>query len=215
MHRTVLFDNDGVLIDSEKEFFSVAQNIFSQAGLRITASAWARDFLGQGLHTWQIAHSLGMEESSARALASQRDETWKIRLRTKVPLVSGMEQLLQTLAMQNVPMAVVTGAPRSHFEGLHRHHDLQKYFRFSLTCDECAAVKPLPDAYLMAAHCFNVLPEQCLVVEDSPRGVRAAKAAGMRCVLLHTELTDVSALSLADQVAENVHELAMILNNAL
>lgn len=215
MFRAILFDNDGVLIDSEKEFFAVTRSVFSRAGLTLVASDWARDFLGMGLHTWQIAHSLGMEEASARDLAAQRDETWKNRLRSTVPQVPGMESLLQALSVRGVPMAVVTGAPRGHFEGLHRHHDLQKYFRFSLTYDECAAVKPLPDAYLMAAKRLGVLPEQCLVVEDSPRGVRAAKAAGMHCVLLNTELTDASALSWADQVAENARELAIVLNGAL
>lgn len=215
MFRAILFDNDGVLIDSEKEFFAVTRSVFARAGLTLIASDWARDFLGMGLHTWQIAHSLGMEEASARDLAAQRDETWKSRLRSTVPQVPEMESLLQALSVRGVPMAVVTGAPRGHFEGLHSHHDLQKYFRFSLTYDECAAVKPLPDAYLMAAKRLGVLPEQCLVVEDSPRGVRAAKAAGMRCVLLNTELTDASALSWADQVAENARELAIILNGAL
>jgi len=196
-----------VLLDSEAAFFSLTREYFARWGLVLESTLWARGFFGEGLRTFQVAMRLGLDETSAHELAAARDAGWRERLRSPVPRTPGMEALLEKLQERGHRMAVVTGAPRDHFEGLHRHTSMLRFFEFSITCDECPQVKPLPDAYLLATHRMGVCPSDCIAIEDSPRGVRAALAAGMRCILFATPLTDTSLCIGVDRVVHNVLEL--------
>ena len=208
--KAVLWDNDGVLVDSESEFFALTQRVFAEEGLALSAGVWAHAFLGKGLRTWEIANGLGMEASQAESLAEKRDELWRARLLTPISAVQGVEETLQRLTGR-IRMAVVTGAPRMHFEGVHRHLDLLCHFEFAITYDECPAVKPLPDAYLLAAQRMHLDPGECLAVEDSPRGLRAARAAGMPCAVLATPLTEMTQCGEADWVIQSIPEVLRVL----
>jgi len=207
----ILFDNDGVLLDSESAFFSLTRSVFAGHGLELPAARWARHFLGEGLHTWQIACMFGMDEHGSRTLALERDALWRERLRTPVEQTPGIAMLLTELHKRGHRMAVVTGAPRSHFAGLHRHTDLLKHFEFCITHDECPQVKPAPDAYQLAAQRMGLEPAACIAVEDSPRGLRAALTAGMRCALLATPLTDLEMCVGATWTVYNVESLRQVL----
>lgn len=188
----LFFDNDGVLLDSEIAFFKLTQQVFAHYDLDLTPSVWARSFLGLGQRTYQIAMQLGLDESTAHQMAKERDALWKVRLESPVDIIPGIDTFLETLRCQGHRMAIVTGAPRSHFEGLHQHTQLLDFFEFSITYDECPQVKPQPHAYLMAAQRMGVDPTTGIAIEDSPRGVQAALGAGMRCVLFTHPLTDLS-----------------------
>ncbi len=204
--QAILWDNDGVLLDSETAFFSLTKQCFAQKGLDLESAFWAQYFLGFGERTYQIAMRLGISEKRASELAEWRDHLWYERLLQPVETIPQVEKTLHFLA-EKYRMAVVTGAPRSHFTGLHRHHDLLKYFEFCITQDECAQVKPQPDAYLQAAQKLGVSPSQCLVVEDSPRGLRAAKDAGMRCAILRSTLLDETQCQEADDWLDSLSDL--------
>lgn len=207
----ILFDNDGVLLDSESAFFSLTRSVFASHGLELSSALWARHFLGEGLHTWLIAGLLGMNETNARSLARERDALWRERLRMPVEQTPGISTLLTELHERGHRMAVVTGAPRNHFEGLHNHTNLLRNFEFCITYDECQQVKPSPDAYLLAAQRMGVDPASCIAVEDSPRGLRAALSAGMRCALLVTSLTDLEMCVGATWTVYNVESLRQVL----
>lgn len=200
-----------MLLDSESAFFSLTRSVFASHGLELDSTLWARYFLGEGLHTWQIAGLFGMDESNARSLARERDTLWRERLRMPVAQTPGIALLLTELHERGHRMAVVTGAPRSHFAGLHNHTDLLRNFEFCITYDECPQVKPSPDAYQLAAQRMGVDPAACIAVEDSPRGLRAALSAGMRCALLATPLTDLEMCVGADWTVYNVESLRQVL----
>lgn len=206
--QAILWDNDGVLLDSESAFFALTKDCFSKKGLVLTEEYWARQFLGYGERTYQIAEQLGLCHKDAMELADWRDQLWYQRLHLPVPT---MPQVKETLGMLGAKyrMAVVTGAPRSHFAGLHSHYDLLSHFEFCITQDECSQVKPQPDAFLLAAQKLALNPSQCLVVEDSPRGLRAAKAAGMPCALLQSSLLDKSQCQGVDYWLETMNDLQM------
>lgn len=203
----LFFDNDGVLFDSEKAFFSITQMVFTRYGLDLPPSVWARCFLGLGQRTYEIAMQLGLDEPTAHHMAQERDALWKVRLQSPIETIPGIESLLHTLRSQGHRMAIVTGAPRSHFEGLHQHTRLLDFFDLSITYDECPQVKPQPHAYLMAAQRMGVNPAQGVAIEDSPRGVQAALGAGMRCALLTHPLTDLSLCPTPTWQATHVKQL--------
>ena len=86
-------------------------------------------------------------------------------------------------------MGVVTSANREHFDIIHRRLDLVRHFRFVLTAEDYRHTKPSPDPYLLGLKRLGLEAGQCLVVEDSPRGLEAARAAGIPCIVLRHELT--------------------------
>jgi len=206
----ILWDNDGVLVDSESAFFDLTRRVFRSHHLELEPARWARQFLGEGKHTWQIAFELGLPEDDARRLATQRDILWRQRLKEPVDLCAGVTDTLRKLS-KKFRMAVVTGAPRDHFEDIHRFTGLLRFFEGTITSDDCSKVKPAPDAYLLAANRLGIHPSDCIAVEDSPRGVRAALAAGMRCILVKTALTDLSLCEEATWVVDSVSEIEEIL----
>lgn len=208
--QMILWDSDGVLVDSERVFFQLTQKVFKNHGVDLDLKTWAQDFLGHGLHTYEIAMKLGMPQEDAKRMATHRDILWGQRLRSPIDLVPGARYVIEELRKEN-RMAVVTGAPRKHFEDIHQHTGLLPFFETTITMDECPHVKPRPDAYVMAAEQLRVHPSQCLVVEDSPRGVRAALDAGMRCVLIRSDLTVMNLCDSDALVVDSIEDLPAIL----
>lgn len=208
--RAVLWDNDGVLVDSESAFFELTRRVFRDHHLELEPAYWAKCFLGWGMRTSEIAQSLGLPKDEAIRTATHRDILWRQRLKDPVHLNTGVGSMLNELS-RKFRMAVVTGAPREHFEDIHRFTGLLRHFETTITADDCAKVKPEPDAYLMAANRLGLSPSECIAVEDSPRGMRAALAAGMRCAILRTDLTDMEQCADATWVLDSIEELHAIL----
>jgi len=210
--KAILWDNDGVLVDSESAFFKLTQRVFRDHKLELGSAFWATNFLGKGRRTSEIAQGLGMGKDEAIRLATHRDILWQQRIKDSIPLCDGVEDALASLGSR-YRMAVVTGAPRRHFEDVHYYTSIMRYFETTITADDCAKVKPEPDSYLMAAARMGLHPSECVVIEDSPRGMCAALAAGMRCILLKTPLTDMAQCQQATWVVESIAEIQDILES--
>jgi beta-phosphoglucomutase-like phosphatase (HAD superfamily) len=104
-------------------------------------------------------------------------------------------------------MGVVTSSMGSHFELIHSRLDLLRHFRFVLTAEHYANSKPSPEPYLLGLQKLGLAPEQCVVVEDSPRGLQAATAAGLRCIVLRNALTRHYDFPGAWRIADDVDAL--------
>jgi HAD superfamily hydrolase (TIGR01509 family) len=102
--------------------------------------------------------------------------------------LEGVEAVLDSLAPR-LPMALVTSSSREHFELAHRSTAFRRHFSVIVTEEDCTATKPSPEPYLLATRRLGVAPADCVAVEDSPRGLAAATAAGIRCIVMRTELT--------------------------
>jgi sugar-phosphatase len=98
----------------------------------------------------------------------------------------GAIELIHGLAKQKVPLALVTGSLRSEAEIVLKTFDIAKYFTKVITAEDTTLAKPNPEGYLKAAVALECDPTDCIVIEDSPNGVRAARAAGMKCLAVTT-----------------------------
>ncbi len=186
----VLWDSDGVLVDTESVFFESTREAFAAAGIALTRDHWARFYLGEGQSSQQIAVHLGLPAEQAASFLEQRNQAFRRRLQEGVALRPDVRETLRQLRGR-VRLAVVTGSTRDHFELTQRDACLLPYFELVLTFEDYARPKPWPDGYLMALQRLGLPAHRCLAVEDSPRGVQAARAAGIRCILVPTELTEV------------------------
>lgn len=191
MIEAILFDSDGVLVDTERLFFEATRKAFQSAGVMLSDRQWAVWYLSQGKSSREIARLLGLGAPNIEAAIARRNELFWDRVDQGVPLCSGAMETLRELAL-TFRLAVVTGASRSHYNRVHASSGLRDFFEVTVTSDEYEHVKPHPQAYLTAVQRLAVKPQHCLAIEDSPRGATAAIAAGIGCVVVPTGLTDIT-----------------------
>lgn len=189
MIRAVLWDNDGVLVDTELAFFEVTRAAFARLGLTLTKEVWGSQYLGQGRTSREIATSLGGDPSRIPAVLEERNQQFRqVLLAKPAPVRPQVREVLARLAGR-VDLAMVTGCDREQLELVHRTTGLLKFFRIIVTSSDCAHAKPHPEPYLAALGALGVAPGDCVAIEDTPRGLAAACAAGISCVVVPTELT--------------------------
>ncbi|MEJ2109392.1 MAG: HAD family phosphatase [Acidobacteriota bacterium] len=191
MVQAVLWDNDGILVNSESVFYEITRAAFAQLGLVLTREIWGIRFLGNGVGSREIAMSMGADPEISTGIFDERNARYRELLATNPPKVRS--QVKETLAQLygNVSLAVVTGSHRDQFDFMHRSSGLQHFFETVITGDDAEKPKPHPDLYLAALNALNLGPEECIAVEDSRRGLLAAVAAGIACVVVPTELTRI------------------------
>ena len=210
--QVILFDSDGVLVDTEQIFFEATRSAFKSAGVDLSASHWARLYLGEGKRSHEIAHLYGIPPAQIQTVIANRNALFWQRIDAGVPVLPGVRAALQQLA-RRFRLAVVTGASRSHFDRVHSSTRLTGLFKAIITSDDYEHAKPHPQSYLTAMDRLTATPEECLAVEDSPRGARAALAAGLSCVIIPTLLTDMTLCPDNCMILPDMMSLVQTINN--
>ena len=178
----VLFDCDGVVVDSEGIAFALLKQDLARAGLDLDEAAMQRLFLGGTVASLYLrARDLGAD--LPLDWVEEFYERLYIKLRQGVDLVPGIEVVLARLSAAGVPVAMGSnGADEKMAITLGQHPGILAAFGGHLYSGQTlGAPKPAPDLYLHAARRLGVDPARAVVIEDSPTGARAARAAGMRC----------------------------------
>ncbi|SCK51809.1 haloacid dehalogenase superfamily, subfamily IA, variant 3 with third motif having DD or ED [Streptomyces sp. WMMB 322] len=180
-YDVVVFDNDGVLVDSEPISNRVLAEYLTELGHPTTFEESVRDYMGAAVHR---IHDLVLERSGRR-LPDDFDETFHSRVfaafRRELSAVGGVHEVLAKLDADGVPYCVASSGSHERIRvalgrtGLAVHFGEGRIF----SAQDVGRGKPAPDLFLLAAEKMGVRPDRCAVVEDSPLGVRAALAAGM------------------------------------
>ncbi|HEV3119279.1 MAG TPA: HAD family phosphatase [Gemmataceae bacterium] len=199
--RSVVFDLDGLMIDTEPIFEESARRLLARRErtllphvLQAMMGTPARDALklfAEAHGLCETVEELRME--SSRLFAEVLGEK-------AVPLMPGVLELLDRLERKGTPRAVATSSSRRYVERILMPHNLLHCFAFVLTCDDVTYGKPAPEIYEKAAARFGHAAAEMLVLEDSPNGLRAAKAAGARCIVVPHALIPLNDLAGADAV---------------
>jgi HAD superfamily hydrolase (TIGR01509 family) len=186
VHRpplAVLWDNDGVLVDTEVLFFQATHEVLAHYDIALTEELYVDYVMRNGRSLFElIVERVGGEEG-VRPVRARRDARYAELISDGVRVLDGVSEALESL-YGRLPMAIVTGSGREHFEQIHRPLGLLRHFEFSLADGDYPRHKPDPAPYLLAAERLGLAPEDCVAVEDSERGLRAAVAAGMRCFVI-------------------------------
>src|SRR5512144_177194 len=190
MLKAVFWDNDGVLVDTEELYFEATRAVLEQAGFSLTVAEYTDVGLGQGRSVFENARNVRYAE----------------RLALGITALDGIESVLAALHGR-VTMGVVTSSNAHHFEIIHRTTGLLRYFDFVLTNGDYEHTKPHPSGYLAALARCRLTPEQCIVIEDSERGLAAARAAGLRCIIVPRGLTRGGSFTGAYRVLDEVAEI--------
>jgi HAD superfamily hydrolase (TIGR01509 family) len=186
--EAVLFDNDGVLVDTETLFFETTRAAFRRLDLDLAREVWGRRYLGEGNSSREVALALGADPQRVDGVLEERNREFR-RLLQKAPALR--PHVRETLARLHgvVKLAIVTGAGRDHLALVHAASNVLPFFDVIITSDDCSNGKPHPEPYLAALRMLDVHAENCVAVEDTPRGLASANAAGIPCVVVPTELT--------------------------
>jgi HAD superfamily hydrolase (TIGR01509 family) len=209
----VIFDLDGVLIDSEPAWASVREQLVRNSGGRWHEGA-QEEMMGMSSTEWSryMHDELGVpmepDEISAAVV-----EGLKTHYRRQVPLLPHAVETVRALA-QRWPLAVASSANRPLIDLVLELSGMAGVFRATVSSEEVPRGKPAPDVYLEAARRLEVAPEQCVAVEDSTNGIRSASAAGMRVVVIPRPdfPPSAGALRLADAVLASLAELERALD---
>ncbi|WP_432076392.1 HAD family hydrolase [Streptomyces wuyuanensis] len=177
----VIFDNDGVLVDSEPLSNSILAAYLTELGHPTSYAESVRDYMGAAVHR---VHDLVLERTGKR-LPDDFDETLHTRVfaafERELTHVAGVPEVLGELTAGGVPYCVASSGSHERIRVGHRKTGLDTWFREGsvFSAQDVGRGKPAPDLFLYAAERMGVPPARCVVVEDSPLGVAAALAAGM------------------------------------
>ncbi|MDT3501699.1 HAD family hydrolase [Stenotrophomonas maltophilia] len=178
----VIFDMDGLMIDSERVSVACWSEAAEALGLPLDASFFVR-MVGLGdRDSHALLRQQGVEDSVIEAMALRCHDLYEQRTQTGLPLRPGILELLELLKAHAIPRAVATTTRQPRANRKLGAAGLLPYFDAVITSGDVARPKPAPDIYLLAAQRLGQAPERCLALEDSPAGTRAALAAGMTVI---------------------------------
>lgn len=206
MKLTILWDNDGVLVNTEGLYFQACRAVLHAAGVEFSLEQFKEISLRRGESTFSPAAEAGLGEIEIERLRVLRNQLYGEMLQAQSCVIDGVEEVLQTLHGR-VRMGVVTGSRRDHFELAHARSGLTKYLDFVLTQEDYEHSKPHPEPYVTAMKRHGLRPSQCVVVEDSERGLASARAAGLACLVVRSEWTAGGKFPGAWKVLESIREV--------
>jgi len=199
----ILFDNDGVLVDTEALYFRANREALATVGVELDEATYVQYFLREGLGAWHLAEARGVGAAGIVELRAARDRRYSQLVEQAEIVIPGVAELLPRLAAR-FRMAIVTSSEPAPFERTHARTGLLPHFELVLTRADYTNAKPDPEPYLCAVSRLGVPPARCLVIEDSERGLRAAKAAGLACWVVPSGLTASGNFAGADAVLSDL-----------
>jgi HAD superfamily hydrolase (TIGR01509 family) len=209
--QAVIFDMDGLMLDSERALLGCLAQAGAEAGHALP-EAFLLSLIGSSdaLTRQLIAEQVGAD--AVDALLQDSYARYERLVAAGVPHRPGIIDLLDTLVVHGVPRAVATSTRRPLALRKLESAGLLRYFEHVATSSDVARPKPAPDIYLLAAARLGVEPQHCLALEDSPTGVRAALAAGMTVIQVPDLLQpDADVRALGHAIAGSLHDVRGLL----
>ncbi len=208
MTAAVVFDLDGVLVDSETVWDDVREALVRERGGRWHERAQA-DMMGMSSPEWSryMHEELELTESP-QAINDEVVRRMLERYRDELPLIDGAVSAVERLA-EAFPLALASSSNRPLIDAVLEGAGLGRHFAATVSSEEVARGKPAPDVFLEAARRLGVEPERCAAIEDSSNGLRAAHAAEMRVIAVPNAHypPEPDVLALADVVLSSLDEL--------
>lgn len=208
MLKAILFDMDGVIIDSEPLHALAAVNAMEKFGIHISID-FCYSFIGStAKHMLEVIKENWQLSATIEELMQANDEAKKeLLLKEGYPAIPGIYTLMQALRHEGYKIAIASSSPTKEILETVKQQQLTEFVQEIISGMQVAHPKPAPDIFLAAAKALDVLPSECLVIEDSSNGLRAAKTAGIPRLAFHNPNSGSQDLSAADCVVESFEEV--------
>ena len=202
----LILDFDGLILDTESPIFEEWRATFRERGHELGLDVWQHALGTFGTYD-PCAHlsKLTGEDFDHETLRQEVRARNMVRCEA-LPLLPGVAERVQEARAYGLKTAVASSSTSAWVEGWLERHGIRPLFDTVCSRDHVERVKPAPDLFLLAASRLGVAPERCVVFEDSPNGIRAARAAGMRCVAIPNAVTCALPMEGADLVLTSLGE---------
>jgi len=201
MLKAVIFDMDGVIIDSEPTHMKLENATYKKLGIEVTGDEHY-SFVGSTSHyMWEALKNKYKLNQTLEELIEYDRSIYFEYLNSdecEITLIAGVKGLIEELYENGIKLAIASSSPLNVIEAIAKKFQIEEYFEVFVTGDDVKRSKPEPDIFLFASEKLGVSPENCVVIEDSHNGVRAAKKAGMKCVGINSDPTGSQDISMAD-----------------
>ncbi len=209
----VIFDMDGVLINSETFYSEMEQVHFKMLGLNIPHE---EHVTYQGTATDEMWRTIKEKHGVPHSLEELVEMTGSLTIPTfqemeEIPLMPKIKDLLEVLKGKNIPLALASSSYPEVIDIVLDKSGLRKYFPITVNSKMVGKSKPAPDIFLLAAKLLGVDPGECIVIEDSTNGIRAARDAGMYCIAYNGPGAEFQDQSQAQQIITDYGEIIRIL----
>jgi len=226
MLRAVIFDFDGVITDSEILHLRAFNRVLAQYDIEIKTKDYYKDYLGlTDVDCFQLVANkgrLGLDGREIENLVKQKNQVFQELAKTEGRIIEGVRDFLEMLEQNNVPTAICSGAVLAEIALILEEARLRSFFAVIVSAEQVTKGKPDPEGPLLTLQKLNrivspaeagiqnpILPNQCIVIEDSHWGLEAAKAAGMHTVAV-TNSYDADQLVPAEKIVAQLGELSIV-----
>ena len=207
--KSIIFDMDGVLVDSEPWHYEIESQLFDKLGLdvpedvHLTYVGTAADHLYSDL---KKRYNLSLSVSEL----IEWDSEYRVKIFREMDNIKpnpGLIDLLEEIKSSGLKIGIATSSIYELVEIILEKCRINTYFDTITTTDQAGKSKPAPDVYLLAAKKLGIAPENCAVIEDSSHGIKAAKSAGMFCIAYHPHNEMLQNTSQADKLIRSFDEI--------
>ncbi|MBA3723853.1 MAG: HAD family phosphatase [Candidatus Levybacteria bacterium] len=208
--KAAIFDMDGTMVDNNEFHKKAFQKFCQHYGFTLTEEDFMKNYSGRSnkqLMPKVLGHDLSDEE--IKKYAEEKESLYRDIYAAHIKPVEGLHELLAKLQKKHIKIAIATGAIQKNREFILNALQLVGTFDVIVGDEEVKSGKPHPDIFLKTAEKLGVKPENCIVFEDAPAGIAAAKKAGMKVIVLTTSHSK-DALKDADLLIENFSQLELV-----
>jgi HAD superfamily hydrolase (TIGR01509 family) len=207
MYQAVIFDMDGVLVDSQPLHYETDNPVLKKAGYPAVMETVVPYTGVSNPDRWPAyKKALNLEESIEVLIEWQTRMIYEIFESSDIKAIEGIPELLAYISEKGMKIALASSSQHRLIEIVLRKAGIGKFFDVIVSGEDVHKGKPAPDVFLYAAEKLGVAPVDCIVVEDAPSGIKAAKNAGMICIAYRNPNTYGQEFSLADYVADKYEE---------
>lgn len=208
MKKYILFDNDGVLVETEVWYYEASKRALKEFfDVNLEFDEYM-EIMTAGNGVWVAA--IGASDEEKTIARNQRDLYYQEYLRNEDITIKNVHNILSELK-KKYKMGIVTTSRREDFEIIHKNRGITDYMEFVLCVEDYPRSKPHPDPYLKGLELFNASKEETIIVEDSERGLISANRAEIDCIIVHNEFTKTQDFSTATHMVNDLSDLHTLL----
>jgi len=219
MLKAVIFDFDGVIADSELLHYRAFKDKVGRYGVDLTEKRYYDEYLGytdiECARAISADFGLELDEAGINRLIKEKTELFELLVRAESTIIDGVREFLCMLKQENVRLAICSGALLEDIELMLDGTDLADFFEIIVAADHVHKGKPDPEGFLLALQRLNkagseqISPGDCVVIEDSPWGLKAAAAARMHTIAVTNSYPTEQLAGLAQKVVSRLNELTI------